>query len=348
MPNNIKFLLFFLCSIFSTQTMEYFQKLVGENRIMDVPSVPVMLGKPNSGEFQVSYKGQGVEVDGEFRLSHDLTSAVPTLGFYSRPHYLYRTRYLLVQFDPLAAWNFLPARVKYILEPLKKMPNFSMRGIIAVHGMLYTDDMLAKKSNLVNILYHAWVGEILNQENNYKIDLPMGIFEADGIERYRPEKFDLEKSYAQKTRGAALLPESWGIAFDKLTKQTVYFHSGYSPDNAVFVISRDLATFWSVAIYANKHALITFHILINDIALENIIGKRIVDANTLKDLLVALYENVLPDIQKQADKNALQNAIIVVRNLIGGSYPPYNNENALLIQKLHNLREALYLVQRLL
>lgn len=189
--SNQFFVLFFL--MFSLHGMEYFKKLPWEKQVGGIDSVPF--------EFQISYKGQGIELDGEFRLSHDFSSTIPALGFYRRGiSYLYHTRYLLVQFNLLEVWDFIPYEIREILKPSRNSVDFCLRGAIALHGKLYLRDFdkIAQNSRLVNILYHSWVGEILNKDNNYKVNLPMGIFEPNGIEQYTSLKFDLPHDYAKK------------------------------------------------------------------------------------------------------------------------------------------------------
>lgn len=277
------------------------------------------------GEFQVSYKGQDIKLDG--RSDGYLISTVPALGFYRRSiPYLFRTRCLLLQFDPIASWDYLPPSVQRVLTSVRLGTRSSIRAVIAVHEKLkYADgDDVAKASRLVNLLYHSWVGEVLGKERNFKINLPMGIFEFDGIESYAPPKFDIPHDYAKKRRHGA--DAHFAIPFGRLGNQTVHEHNAYSPDNARFVITAgsNIATFWSVAVYpGSTHALVAFHVLINgEDEAELICNQAIRSASTMKEILQRLYDAVLPALTGK-DKETLRKAIIIIRDLIGGTYPAW-------------------------
>jgi len=251
---------------------------------------------------QVSYKGAGTKLDG--RSDGILFSGAPVLGFYRKRFkndwYLFFSRLLLVQFDPIVYWNFLPSSVQNVLKNVNRC---FIRGAIVIDVKIKSEDedTVARKSRLVNLLYHSWVGEIMGKKGNFEIDIPMGIFEPNGIEPYTQEKFDVPDKYGKRR-----VDKRIGISFGELGKQRVHEHGAYSPDNARFVVSsnRNIATFWSVAVYpGHAHALVTFHILVNNDDIAVLMGA---DAQTtLNGLLHKYYTDVLPKISGQEDKNVL-------------------------------------------
>ncbi len=339
-----KMTLLFLIFSMTCSGMENFHRLEEKKMYWETA-----LGMASFAKFEVSYKGDGTKLDGK---SGRLISAAPSLGFYRKLHgggYVFRDRYMLVQFDPMAHWILLPESVRQVLESVR-INNGAIRANITMHSWLQADRQ-ARESRLVFVLFHEWVGEVMNKLENFKIDLPMGIFEPDGVENYTESKFSsvVNEAYARKS-GISKNSKS-GIPFGRLGTQTVHRHGGYSPDNARFVITagRDLATFWSVSVYpGNKHAMVTFHILVNSEEIGDVILFQVIKLeDTLKNVLRGLHDKVLPVIPNQEDKNALYKAIYTIRNLIGGTYSSgiYKTD---LVSKLQDLTQDLMHVKVLL
>lgn len=213
------------------------------------------------------------------------TYKVPFIGIYGSPYVLQ---------DLLARIKFDPRMIDHAPESIKKLVPPGIQDL-SFNVMIHNAE-----PKTYNMVFHMWAGT-WQPTKLFNINVDMGILAPNGVQP----------------------ASSNSIPFNQITAQNVHVHDGgktiaNSPNNARFTVTpqRDISTFWSIAISPNKrHAVVTFHILSNTIATENMIEAAVRQANTLGDFLKAL-EKGAATLQRPIDQQALQEAVRTIETMI--------------------------------
>ena len=243
-------------------------------------------------QFQLSLRGAPSELN--LRVHQEpivLLEGVPSIGVYgAHGGYPLARRLVLVEFNPEQAYQFVPDAIKKNSPPKTSI-------YATISGSFYeaADHIIFPANTPYNLIFHSalwkWTGL-----HNVVHNILMGIFNPDGIDNN----------------------VSQAIAFNSLAPSNVNIHDNdnLSPNNARFKVSgqRAVASFWSAAISPQKNeTIITFHLLINDVAAEKLFLDAVSKSNNLKELLGAL-ETI------SQDKKTIQNFVETVVKMAGNGH----------------------------
>lgn len=236
--------------------------------------------------------------------------APPSIGVYGPDYPMQPT---------LARLQLAPEFIKNAPPVIKELVPASARDLI------FNIVINPAEQKTYNMVFHAWARNWY-QNRLFDINIPMGIFLADGV---------------QPTPNAT-------IKFNKLNPENVHVHQAdgdalaYSPHNAQFTVTpdRELSSFWSLAVSPDKqHAIVTFHILANTKNTQKMVEGALKSASTLQEFLQRLTTHSL-SLPNQVDQKTLRDAILTIEEIVGNE-PIITPKVAEVKEQKHTLGEEL-------
>lgn len=238
-------------------------------------------------EFQMSVKSPQQLTDKVvFPGTIGLLSGFPAIGVYTSERYFFRPRLALIELGP--------QHVKQVADIIgQKIEAKKIDVHVVINGLLHE----GKVDRVNNLVFHAWTANIEGGDR-FSVNVPMGIFLANGV------------------KAAADSP----VSVNSLQAASVNPHDGthLSPNNARFEIieGRRVVTFWSMAQYKDQ-ATVTFHVIINDPKLVDLLKVCLSDALTSDELVGCLVNLADKGIGKVGeDRSALEGATAIIGLLL--------------------------------
>lgn len=237
----------------------------------------------------------------------------PTVAYYNEPSSSH-TLYGLIQLPSDKVITTIPHSIKQQVIPF-------LEEVIRLDYTISFWGPLSEQLFKTNLRFHAWARSWAEDDLSveftpatqgiyFNVDVPMGLFEADGV-----------------------TSDKDGIAFDRLSKQAINIHGQeftgpiyeansklfISPNNAYFLVDkhRDISSFWVVAHSPNKKYLsISYIILINSKEAKNKLESIFNDSTTLGNFI----NNLKNAVNKFAspDKEALEKIAKNIQAILKG------------------------------
>lgn len=224
----------------------------------------------------------------------------PAIGVYNAEGYNLRKKLIMATIPVKAFMQALPMPLQKMIHGFVNIDivKNSTASFIALGTVM--DQKADSPDQSYNIVFHPWAGlRYINNDsiNFFEENVPMGIFEADGVQELGDKNLNSNSPMAN-------------LSFNQLSAKNINWHAPahMSPNNAQFrvVPGRQFATFLAIALTPdNSHLSLTYFLLANSKEAELLIARSAQKANTFNELDQYITELLLEAPFSAEDKNTV-------------------------------------------